>query len=174
MVALLGVGCRWGDAGGDEEVKFIDERNGLSAQIIVDLDGLTFIGSGIKDVAESDGDVENFLQAKCLSTELDVICVVLFGFATFVFDGDDLGYCARAFVVVVQFDEVGFADDIVGIRPKVDASENFDAGSVFGGRRVMYFLVEMLAFNGKPVFSPEMFDVDEGTLAFAETQVLKC
>ena len=38
----------------------------------------------------------------------------------------------------------------------------------------MGFFVQLLSFDGQHIFGPELFDMDQGTLPFAEDQVLEC
>ena len=57
-----------------------------------------------------------------MGAELDGIGVILFGFATFVFDWKDVGDIAGFFKGVMDFDEVCFAYDVVFVGPEVYAT----------------------------------------------------
>lgn len=119
----------------------------------------------VVEVAGGDGGMEHFLQAHRLGAELDLIGTVAFGFAAFVFHGSN-----RA--VGMKLDDIALAADAETHR--ADAEIARDAHTVADFRwTVVSAFMKGTALSGEFVFSPHLFQMDEGALARTEKPVLE-
>jgi hypothetical protein len=129
----------------------------------------TATSPAIEDGATWHGNRQHFLKTHRLGTELDQIAVIRFWFAPLVL------YRKRQPGVLVEpmkFHDVGFPDQAESQRPQWKAIFN---PNIPPGLPVLLMdpFMHDPTFSRRPIFIPELLDVDEGALSLAKGDVLK-
>ena len=153
---------------------------GQSPELGVEDDIEAVAGLSVKEGARGNGDSQHLFQTESLGAELDLIGAMTFGFAALVLYGEGLpgagyarqGCSGRAVRHAMKFDDIRPAG-----KPEAQVAKRQPASDaqVAAGlpNAAVRLLMKMPAFHGQRVFHPDLFQVDESALPFAEQQVLE-